>query len=114
MSSLSIKDVPEAWADSLRQRAARNHRSLQGELMAIFEQAVRDGAAPLTHADSVQPPSATRPGTIAGYDRYGHPIIRPGWKTMEQITAERAIQYPTPVDGAPLAVHIIREVRDAR
>ena len=23
MSSLSIKDVPEAWADSLRQRAAR-------------------------------------------------------------------------------------------
>lgn len=48
MPNLSIKDVPEAWAESLRQRAARNHRSLQGELMAIIEQAVRDGAGSLT------------------------------------------------------------------
>ena len=43
MSNLSIKDVPEAWAESLRQRATRNHRSLQGELMAIIEQAVTAG-----------------------------------------------------------------------
>ena len=43
MSNLSIKDVPEAWAESLRQRAARNHRSLQGELMAIIEKAVTTG-----------------------------------------------------------------------
>lgn len=49
MSNLSIKDVPEAWAESLRQRAARNHRSLQGELMAIIEQAVQPEAEPLTH-----------------------------------------------------------------
>ena len=35
--SLSIKDVPEALAERLRQRAARNHRSLQRELMAIVE-----------------------------------------------------------------------------
>ena len=40
MPNLSIKDVPEAWAEALRQRAARNHRSLQGELMALVEQAV--------------------------------------------------------------------------
>jgi hypothetical protein len=32
--NLSIKDVPDALADRLRARAARNHRSLQGELMA--------------------------------------------------------------------------------
>ena len=33
MSNISIKDVPEQWAETLRQRAARNHRSLQGELI---------------------------------------------------------------------------------
>jgi len=37
--SLSIKDVPEALAERLRLRAARNHRSLQRELMAIVEAA---------------------------------------------------------------------------
>ena len=114
MSNLSIKDVPEAWAESLRQRAARNHRSLQGELMAIIEQAVRDGAAPLTSPVSRQPALGTRHATIAGYDRYGHPIIRQGYKTIEQISAEMAIKYPVPVEGAPLAVDIIREERDAR
>lgn len=42
--SLSIKDVPEALAERLRLRAARNHRSLQRELMAIVEAAVEPGA----------------------------------------------------------------------
>jgi plasmid stability protein len=42
MPNLSIKDVPEAWAEALRQRAARNHRSLQGELMAIIETAAAE------------------------------------------------------------------------
>ncbi|WP_373684617.1 FitA-like ribbon-helix-helix domain-containing protein [Ramlibacter montanisoli] len=32
MPNLSIKDVPEDVAEALRQRASRNHRSLQGEL----------------------------------------------------------------------------------
>ena len=41
--SLSIKDVPEALAERLRLRAARNHRSLQRELMAIVEAAVGPG-----------------------------------------------------------------------
>lgn len=39
--SLSIKNVSEELADALRQRAARNHRSLQGELLHILETAVR-------------------------------------------------------------------------
>ena len=38
--SLSIKGVPDRLAKSLQQRAARNHRSIQGELMHILEQAV--------------------------------------------------------------------------
>ena len=39
--SLSIKDVPAEMAAALRDRAAQNHRSIQGELMAILEEAVR-------------------------------------------------------------------------
>jgi antitoxin FitA len=37
--NLSIKDVPDEIAAELRGRAARNHRSLQGELLAIIEAA---------------------------------------------------------------------------
>jgi plasmid stability protein len=36
--SLSIKNVPDELAERLRQRAKRNHRSLQGELLAILEE----------------------------------------------------------------------------
>ena len=45
MSSLSIKNVPEEVVVELRARAKRNHRSLQGELLAILEDTV---AAPKT------------------------------------------------------------------
>jgi plasmid stability protein len=37
--NISIKNVPDDIAEELRARAARNHRSLQGELMAIIEEA---------------------------------------------------------------------------
>jgi plasmid stability protein len=36
--NLSIKNVPDQLAEQLRKRAARHHRSLQGELMAILEE----------------------------------------------------------------------------
>ncbi len=36
---LSIKQVDDAVAERLRERAKRNHRSLQGELKAILEEA---------------------------------------------------------------------------
>ena len=39
--SLSVKEVPEELARALRERAARNRRSLQGELMHILETAVQ-------------------------------------------------------------------------
>jgi antitoxin FitA len=38
--TLSVKTVPDRLANALRERARRNHRSLQGELMAILENAV--------------------------------------------------------------------------
>ncbi len=126
MSNLSIKDVPEAWAESLRQRAVRNHRSLQGELMAIIERALT--AEPDTEAyksDSsnldrfrlnTQP--ERRGGRIVGYDRMGNPIISQGWKTIEQVCAEIDAQpkemRPVYPPGIPLGVDIIRAERDAR
>jgi len=39
--NLSIKNAPDEVVRRLRRRAARNHRSLQGELLAIIEEAVR-------------------------------------------------------------------------
>jgi antitoxin FitA len=38
--NLSIKNVPDEIADRLKRRAAKNHRSLQGELMSIIETAL--------------------------------------------------------------------------
>jgi antitoxin FitA len=37
---LSIKRVPDHLVQRLRERAAKNHRSLQGELMAMLEKQV--------------------------------------------------------------------------
>jgi plasmid stability protein len=48
--SLSIKNAPDDMVERLKQRAARHHRSLQGELMAILEEAVR-ASRPLTPDD---------------------------------------------------------------
>jgi antitoxin FitA len=42
---LSIKNVPDAIAQRLRQRAARHHRSLQDELLAIIEEAAQSEPA---------------------------------------------------------------------
>ena len=36
--NLSIKNVPDHVAEELRRRAARHHRSLQGELISILEE----------------------------------------------------------------------------
>ena len=102
--NLSIKDVPDAIAERLRQRAARNHRSLQGELMAIVEQA------------------AAEPGTAApARERGAVPGVRRSWtqgrKSFDQLVAEREAAGWTPhpsLARAPLAVDIIRADRDSR
>jgi plasmid stability protein len=125
MSNLSIKDVPEAWAESLRQRAARNHRSLQGELMAIIEKAVTaDGDIEAFRGDqsnldrSMGAQQGRRQGRIVGHDRMGNPVISHGWKTIEQVCAEIDAQpedmRPVYPPGIALSVDIIRAERDAR
>ena len=40
--NLSVKNVSEALSAKLRERAKRNHRSLQGELMEILKAAAID------------------------------------------------------------------------
>lgn len=100
MSNLSIKDVPESWAQALRQRAARNHRSLQGELLSLIEAAVHEprlhlqGGVPLQHLQGK----------------------RLGWKTVAQIVAELNGKHPNPEfnQALPRGVDIIREERDSR
>ena len=127
MPNLSIKDVPEAWAQALRQRAARNHRSLQGELMALIQGVIEPQSistqtnTPLTadalsQAQSRAELPAAGQGKVVGLDRFGNPIRRQGWKTVEQIAAELRAN---PQDAKlcrelPRGVDIIREERDAR
>jgi hypothetical protein len=96
MPNLSIKDVPEELAEALRQRAARNHRSLQGELMAIIQQAAQAGGG------AGQAPGAP---SFEG---------RRGTRTIEELARERRALYPEPIRGGPLAVDIIRAERDSR
>jgi antitoxin FitA len=49
--TISIKNVPDELAQKLRERAARNHRSLQGELMAMIESIAAE--APATRIDEI-------------------------------------------------------------
>lgn len=90
MANLSIKGVPDDLAERLRQRAARNHRSLQGELMAIIEQA------------------AVEPKPEAAH------IFQRASKSIEQIAAEHRARFPQPIANGPDAVDIIRTERDVR
>jgi plasmid stability protein len=48
--NLSIKNAPDHVVQVLRERAERHHRSLQGELLAIIEAAVREDP-PATPSD---------------------------------------------------------------
>lgn len=101
MPNLSIKDVPESLAEALRQRAARNHRSLQGELMAILESAAQTSAYHLAPRG-------------VGYDDGSYPMAQRRTKTVEQIAAEHRARFPQPFTDGPLAVDIIRADRDSR
>lgn len=49
--NLSIKNVPDELAAQIKERAARNHRSLQGELMAILESVAQE--RPLLTLDEI-------------------------------------------------------------
>ena len=102
LTTISIKDVPDLWAEALRQRAARNHRSLQGELMAIIEASLA-GVPQATPAGSATGPVWQVP---AGALREG--------RSVEQVAREMATKYPQTVANVPPGVDITRSDRDAR
>ena len=114
MTTLSIKDVPDQWAQSLRERATRNHRSLQGELMAIIEAAVQAGAQAQVATPQERNFLAESQSRTVGYDRFGGVIRRQGWKTVEQVGAELKARFPEPVTHVMTGTEIIRAERDAR
>lgn len=49
--NLSIKNAPDDVVARLRERAKHNHRSLQGELLAIVEEATLTPAKRLTQSE---------------------------------------------------------------
>ncbi len=54
--NLSIKNVPDDLAESLRERARLAHRSLQGELLVILGEAIRgrESMSPLEFLSAVR------------------------------------------------------------
>jgi plasmid stability protein len=62
--TLSVKNVPADMARRLKARAERNHRSLQGELMAILDEASRqltvEDLAALATRISLRTPAESR------------------------------------------------------
>ncbi|MBI2171553.1 MAG: Arc family DNA-binding protein [Chloroflexi bacterium] len=50
--NLSVKSVPDELAEKVRERARRHHRSLQGEMMAILEEAVGPRKLSLDEAEN--------------------------------------------------------------
>lgn len=94
--NLSIKNVPETVAEALRTRAAHNHRSLQGELMAILEHAVM-GAAQA---------AAERTGVTHGAPARSAPRL-----SIDEVAARAATLFPK---GTSSSADFIRAMRDGR
>ena len=89
--NLSIKNVPEAMAAKLRERAERNHRSLQGELMAILENAAIEPNAGRANAGGagyeIGAPAARADGLL---DRLMAIAGGRGIDTAKRLTREQA------------------------
>lgn len=69
--NLSVKNVPDHIAERLRQRAAKHHRSLQGELIAILEENVttKRSLTPLELLSEVRASALNTPEESAGFIR---------------------------------------------
>lgn len=94
MPNLSIKNVPADIVGKLRERATANHRSLQGELMALITRLV--GEPPELAREASSPPTSR------------------GHKSIEQIAAEHRGRAKLPSRKGGRSVDLIRADRDAR
>ncbi len=97
MPSLSIKDVSEPLLEAIRRRAARNHRSLQGELMALLEDAA----------------SVSETGGAAVSKRQSGNVTEKPAKSFAEAATEFNRRFPAPSKGkSESSTGIIREMRD--
>ena len=88
---ISVKQVPNDVADRLRERAHRNHRSLQGELRAILD---------LAAGSPDRPTSVVREHAIA-YE----PTYEPAFGTRGQgVATQPAPAIREPREGRPLTI----------
>lgn len=97
-TNLSVKSVPDALTAALRERAARNHRSLQGELMCILEAALAQPVQPN------QPFRSTEAPATAG---------APGDEklSIDEVAARAQRLFP---NGTSSSAEILRAMRDNR
>ena len=103
MPSLSIKDVPEPLLKAIRLRAARHHRSLQGELMALLEAAATASppAAPVPQSDTLARDASRRKAAA-----------KDGQRSFATAAAAFRQRFPKPLGESMESARLIREMRD--
>ncbi len=106
--TLTIKQVPDRVADKLRVRAATRHRSLQGELMAILEEAVMQGAL---QARQIDPPAYVAKA-VPKKSAVSRAVPAPGKRMTLTEAWERARRLGPPSKSESAA--IVRKLRDER
>jgi antitoxin FitA len=99
MPTLSIKNVPDALLDKLRERATHNHRSIQGELMALLTAMVE--------------PERMRSNAGSGASAEIE-MRRTGTRRIDEIAMEHRKRWRKPFTKSPRSVDLIRAERDAR
>ena len=102
MPHLSIKNVPEAVVAKLRERAAGNHRSLQGELLALVCRSAEGDRTGQGGDGRSVPPEGEQSAQESG------------WMTVQDILAKQTASGLKTVPGSPRGVDIVRRDRDAR
>ena len=113
--NLSIRNVPDELAERLRARAKQNHRSLQGELMAMIEATATENL-PAAKTPLRWPSEAARLVRESRDIDGGFEETSPGMRRMRRLTASevlaqmRALGVRTP--GS--ATEIVRRMRDER
>lgn len=101
--TLTIKQVPERLAHKLRTRAAGHHRSLQGELMVILNEAVEE--APKAAEPDAPSYDAKRVVRTKKAPVHGRRLtLRELWERSQRLGAKSRSESAT----------IVRSLRDER
>lgn len=117
-TTITVREVPDSIARKLKSRAVRNHRSLQGEIMAILQSAAAaDAAQTLVQPQPVYVVEPTSPQDTGGAARRptdGSAALR--GTLMRSLTLRdlweraKAKGLSTPAEAAAM----VREDRDGR